>query len=368
VSFFSLCHRTTLTVHFQSQEVGNSSAWSAGSPSAPSALRPPSAPSALRRLISAGTALSAVSADSVPLGLSDSVQALAAATSVVAVFPALARSLCRLSRAPSPSVVTRRVLRQLLDHIAALESRRESASVDVSCVRPSSPTPSEASQASTPSTTSNNAASLDHALGLPDDELKHAPDKHLSKKWAKLLSSAKLTLDQKSTAAALNAILCLGRCLRHLSYTTDQLLASGAGHDDAWRAADEALAVTVDSEQELASILVHFSVLCSKTMGQHAGIIREAARIAREAELGDRASIKGMCVADRHVANILTSVFKKLSEQAIKDMYTKDKSSKKASTSPAYEEPAADLRKELEVTKKKLQQANKAPSTEGAGP
>jgi hypothetical protein len=93
-------------------------------------------------------------------------------------------------------------------------------------------------------------------------------------------------------------------------------------------------------------------------MGQHAGIIREAARIAREAELGDRASIEGMCVADWHVTDILTSAFKKLSEQAIKDMYIKDKSSKKAGPSPADEEPAANLRKELEVTKKKLQQAN----------
>ncbi len=93
-------------------------------------------------------------------------------------------------------------------------------------------------------------------------------------------------------------------------------------------------------------------------MGQHAGIIREAARIAREAELGDLVSIEGMCVADRHVADILTSAFKKLSEQAIKDMYTKDKSSKKAGSSTIDEDPPADLCKELEVTKKKLQQAN----------
>jgi hypothetical protein len=248
------------------------------------------------------------------------------------------------------------LLRQFLDRIAALESRRDPASLDVSGGRPSSPTPSEASQASTPSTTCNNVTSLDHALGLPDDEFNHAPDKHLSKKWVKLLSSSKLTLDQKSTAAELNAILCLGLCLRHLSYATDQLLASGAGHDDARRAADEDLAVTVDAEQELASILAHFSVLCSKTMGQHTGIIREAARIAREAELGDCTSIEGsLCVADRHVADILTSAFKKLSDQDIKDMYIKDKSSKKAGPSPADEEPAADLSKELEVTKKTLQ-------------
>jgi hypothetical protein len=65
-----------------------------------------------------------------------------------------------------------------------------------------------------------------------------------------------------------------------------------------------------------------------------------------------------MFVPDRHVSEILSNVFKKLSEQAIKDMYTKDKSSKKASSSSLDEEPAgADLRKELEVTKKKLQQA-----------
>jgi hypothetical protein len=57
-------------------------------------------------------------------------------------------------------------------------------------------------------------------------------------------------------------------------------------------------------------------------MGPHAGIIREAARIAREAELGDRTSLDGMCVPDRHVSEILSNAFKKLSEQAIKDMYT----------------------------------------------
>jgi hypothetical protein len=61
---------------------------------------------------------------------------------------------------PAGSDATRGVvlLRQLLDCIAALESRREP--VDVSGGRPSSPTLSEASQASTPSTTSNNAAQL----------------------------------------------------------------------------------------------------------------------------------------------------------------------------------------------------------------
>ena len=250
------------------------------------------------------------------------------------------------------------LLRQLLARITALESSREPASVDGGGGR-TSPTPSMASQASTPSAASDNYASLDHALGLPDEDLQHAADKHLSKKWAKLLSSAKLTLDQKSTAAALNVILCLGRSHRHLAYVLDQLLASGVGHDDSRRVADEALAVAVEAERELASILAHFSVLCSKTMGQHAGIIREAARIAREAELGDRASIDGMCVPDRHVSEILSNAFKKISEQAIKDMYTKDKSSKKASSSTLDEEPAgADLRKELEVTKKKLQQAN----------
>ena len=61
---------------------------------------------------------------------------------------------------------------------------------------------------------------------------------------------------------------------------------------------------------------------------------------------------------DRHVSEILSNAFKKLSEQAIKDMYTKDKSSKKASSSTDEEPAGADLRKELEVTKKKLQQAN----------
>jgi hypothetical protein len=250
------------------------------------------------------------------------------------------------------------LLRQLLARITALESSREPASVDGGGGR-TSPTPSMASQASTPSATSDHTASLDLALGLPDEELQHAADKHLSRKWAKLLSSAKLTLDQKSTAAALNVILCLGRSHRHLAYVLDQLLASGVGHDDARRVADEALAVAVEAERELASILAHFSVLCSKTMGPHAGIIREAARIAREAELGDRASLDGMCVPDRHVSEILSNAFKKLSEQAIKDMYTKDKSPKKASSSTLDEEPAgADLRKELEVTKKKLQQAN----------
>lgn len=251
------------------------------------------------------------------------------------------------------------VLRQLLARITALESSREPALGDGGGGR-TSPTPSMASQASTPSATSdNNSASLDHALGLPDEDLQHAADKHLSKKWARLLSSAKLTLDQKSTAAALNVILCLGRSHRHLASVLDHLLASGVGHDDSRRVADEALAVAVEAERELASILAHFSVLCSKTMGPHAGIIREAARIAREAELGDRTSLDGMCVPDRHVSEILANAFKKLSEQAIKDMYTKDKSSKKASSSTLDEEPAgADLRKELEVTKKKLQQAN----------
>lgn len=249
--------------------------------------------------------------------------------------------------------------RQLQARIAALEGSRASASIDALPVRAGSPTPSTASQASTPSATSDHTASLDLALGLPDEELQHAADKHLSKKWAKLLSSAKLTLDQKSTAAALNVILCLGRSHRHLAYVLDQLLASGVGHEDARRVADEALAVAVEAERELASILAHFSVLCSKTMGPHAAIIREAARIAREAELGDRASIDGMCVPDRHVSEILSTAFKKLSEQAIKDMYTKDKSSKKASSSTIDEDPAgADLRKELEVTKRKLQQAN----------
>jgi len=215
-----------------------------------------------------------------------------------------------------------------------------------------------ASQASTPSATSDHTASLDQALGVPDEDLRHAADKHVSRRWAKLLSSAKLTLDQKSTAAALNVILCLGRSHRHLAYVLDQLLASGVGHDDSRRVADEALAVAAEAERELASTLAHFSVLCSKTMGPHAGIIREAARIAREAELGDRTSLDGMCVPDRHVSEILSNAFKKISEQAIKDMYTKDKS-KKTSSSTLDEEPAgADLRKELEVTKKKLQQAN----------
>ena len=249
------------------------------------------------------------------------------------------------------------VLRELLTRITALESRREPASGDGVGGR-TSPTPSMASQASTPSATSDNYASLDQALGVPDEDLLHAADKHLSRRWAKLLSSAKLTLDQKSTAAALNVILCLGRSHRHLAYVLDQLLASGVGHDDSRRVADEALAVAAEAERELASTLAHFSVLCSKTMGPHAGIIREAARIAREAEFGDRTSLDGMCVPDRHVSEILSNAFKKLSEQAIKDMYTKDKSSKKASSSTLDEEPAADLRKELEVTKKKLQQAN----------
>jgi hypothetical protein len=108
-----------------------------------------------------------------------------------------------------------------------------------------------ASQASTPSATSDHTtASLDLALGLPDEDLQHEADKHLSKKWAKLLSSAKLTLDQKSTAAALNVILCLGRSHRHLAYVLDQLLASGVGHDDSRRVADEALAVAVEAERE----------------------------------------------------------------------------------------------------------------------
>jgi hypothetical protein len=102
-------------------------------------------------------------------------------------------TFCR-DTAGSDTPISDDLLRQLLDRITALESHREPASVYVRGGRPSSPTPSEASQASTPLTTSNNAASLDHTLGLPDDELKHAPDKHLSKKWAKLLSSAKLTL------------------------------------------------------------------------------------------------------------------------------------------------------------------------------
>jgi hypothetical protein len=141
------------------------------------------------------------------------------------------------------------LLRQLLERIAALENHREPASVDPRGGR-GSPTPSMVSQASTPSATSDNAASLDLALGLPDEELQHAADKHLSKQWAKLLSSAKLTLDQKSTAAALNAILCLGRSHRHLAYVTDQLLASGVGHDDARRVADEDLAVAGDAERE----------------------------------------------------------------------------------------------------------------------
>ena len=101
------------------------------------------------------------------------------------------------------------VLRQLLARITALESSREPASVDGGGGR-TSPTPSMASQASTPSATSDHSASLDHALGLPDEDLQHAADKHLSKKWAKLLSSAKLTLDQKSTAAVFNALLCIG--------------------------------------------------------------------------------------------------------------------------------------------------------------
>ena len=48
---------------------------------------------------------------------------------------------------------------------------------------------------------------------------------------------------------------------------------------------------------------------------------------------------------DRHVSEILTSAFKKLSEQAIKDMYTKDKSSKKAGSSTSNVETAADLLK-----------------------
>ena len=135
-------------------------------------------------------------------------------------------------------------------------------------------------------------------------------------------------------------------------------MASGVGHDDTRCAADEALAAAGEAERELASILAHFSVLCSKTMGPYAGIIREAACMAREAQLGARSSINGMCVPDQHVSEILSNTFKKLSEQAIKDMYTKDKSSKKASSSTLDEEPATDLRKELEVTKKKLQQAN----------
>ncbi len=87
--------------------------------------------------------------------------------------------------AGSDTTIIDTVLRQILDCITALEgrpSRPESASGDVSGVRPSSLTPSEDSQTSTPSNTSNNTSWLDHALGVPDDELKHVSDKHLSKK------------------------------------------------------------------------------------------------------------------------------------------------------------------------------------------
>jgi hypothetical protein len=303
------------------------------------------------------------------------------------------------------------LLQQMLARLAALEraaasdasgaraprvpSRRESAPGEDSVERSDSPTPSEFSQASTEAD-----VGLDSALGVADPDLQHAADRHLSKQWARSLHAAKLTLDQKSTAAVLNALLCIGRSHRFLSFALDSLVATAGAHTDR-RYADEALGVAVEAERELASILAHFSVLCSKTMAPHAIIIREAARLARQSEKGDRASIDGLYVADRHVADIVSNAFKKLSEQAIKDMCTKDKSSKKSSSSNSDEEAVAELRKELEVAKKQLQQANnklagasrrktevpgaqvhkrvddkakaskdkdKAPSTEGAGP
>jgi hypothetical protein len=137
----------------------------------------------------------------------------------------------------------------MLDRLEALEGRREPASVevggarsgvggarsDVGGARSGSPTPSSASQASTPSAASDPAASLDLALGLPDDDLRHEADKHLSKQWAKRLSSAKLTLDHKSTLAVVNNLLCLGRSHRLLSYVLDLLLDPNVGHDDSRR-------------------------------------------------------------------------------------------------------------------------------------
>jgi hypothetical protein len=88
------------------------------------------------------------------------------------------------------------LLRQLLARITALKSSREPASVDGGGGR-TSLTPSMASQASTPLAASDHASSLDLALGLPDDDLRLEADKHLSKQWAKWLSSDKLTLDHK---------------------------------------------------------------------------------------------------------------------------------------------------------------------------
>jgi len=79
---------------------------------------------------------------------------------------------------------------------------------------------------------------------------------------------------------------------------------------------------------------------------------------ARRVDTGQLASVDGVAVADPHVADILSTAFKKLSEQSIKDMYTKDKSARKAVFSTSDDEAGTDLREELAATKKQLEKAN----------